>query len=126
MMAGADICDPVRDMQTGAGAYFNRCPDMSFVHTHFENNSATAGGGALEMNQCKGNIDTCTFLKNKASLPLPNHVVLYRVLPPRPLAPANAAAKTDTRGLHTENKGVHHRLFIWGIAPSVALLVTVW
>jgi hypothetical protein len=52
-------------MQTGGGGYYNNCPNMHFVHSYFENNTATSGSAGLELNQCNGNVDTCTFVKNK-------------------------------------------------------------
>ena len=35
----------------------------------FENNSAAAGAGALEMNKCSGSLQTCVFVRNKVDAP---------------------------------------------------------
>lgn len=52
-------------VQTGGGGYYNKCPDVSFVNNHFENNTAQAGGAGLELNQCVGDVNTCIFTHNK-------------------------------------------------------------
>lgn len=54
--------------QTGAAGYYNRVSKLVMKGVLFENNTANAGAGALEMNQCSGDVQTCVFAKNKVCL----------------------------------------------------------
>jgi hypothetical protein len=51
--------------QTGAAGYYNRVAKLVMQGVLFENNTAQAGAGALEMNLCNGDVQTCVFAKNK-------------------------------------------------------------
>ena len=52
-------------LQTGGAGYYNRCPGMRWSSNLFRNNSADSGGAGLELNQCSGDVDHCSFHQNQ-------------------------------------------------------------
>ena len=60
------VCARGACSQTGAAGYYNRVAKLVLQGVLFENNTAQAGAGALEMNLCNGDVQTCVFAKNKA------------------------------------------------------------
>jgi len=52
-------------LQTGGGAYYNRCPAMAWTGNLFENNTAKSGSAGLELNQCVGDVRQSVFFKNR-------------------------------------------------------------
>ena len=52
-------------LQTGGGAYYNRCPAMAWTGNLFENNTAKSGSAGLELNQCAGDVRQSVFFKNR-------------------------------------------------------------
>ena len=98
--------------QTGAGGYYNRVAKLVMQGVLFENNTAQAGAGALEMNLCSGDVQTCVFTKNKARarthpLPACHHLRLC----------VCAANKQDLRD-HGARMHCAHRLGMLKLALS--------
>ena len=52
-------------LQTGGAGYYNRCPGMRWSSNLFRNNSADSGGAGLELNECSGDVDHCSFHQNQ-------------------------------------------------------------
>lgn len=52
-------------LQTGGAGYYNRCLGMRWSSNLFRNNSANSGGAGLELNQCTGDVDHCSFHQNQ-------------------------------------------------------------
>ena len=52
-------------LQTGGAGYYNRCQSMRWSSNLFRNNSADSGGVGLELNQCTGDVDHCSFYQNQ-------------------------------------------------------------
>ena len=52
-------------LQTGGAGYYNRCPGMQWSSNLFRNNSANSGGAGLELNECSGDVDHCSFHQNQ-------------------------------------------------------------
>ena len=61
----------IAGLQTGGAGYYNRCPSMRWSSNLFRNNSADSGGAGLELNQCTGDVDHCTFHQNQVCVNLP-------------------------------------------------------